>query len=65
MKKITSLLMLSLAFAGTAWAQTPEGNKLPKGTWSVEASTSTNQESGAGNGVAAAIIWEFPNFLAF
>lgn len=56
MKKITSLLMLSLAFAGTAWAQTPEGNKLPKGTWSVEASTSTNQESGAGNGVAAAII---------
>ena len=56
MKKITSLLMLSLAFAGTAWAQTPEGNKLPKGTWSVAASTSTNQESGAGNGVAAAII---------
>ena len=44
MKKITSLLMLSLAFAGTAWAQPPEGSKLPKRLWSITASTSSTEE---------------------
>ncbi len=54
MKKITSLLMLSLAFAGTAWAQTPEGSKLPKGLWSITASTSSTQEGS--NGAVGTII---------